>query len=608
MKKLFSIFIIVLTLFSVISCNKTEELDEADIEERLLQSGSDFDEKTQYKPYKNESFIPGTVKGSWNSTISNEPKTFNQLIAERDAESNGLISMTLDYLVDYNPVTREWTPQATYFSIETDEEKGTLTVHYTIRENLFWTWYGKEEKVPVTSNDIAFWYNVIEANPEFQASGYGSHTVEMPDGSESEIRCVVIDDRNFDFVFPRIVANPLLSTNMEFCPSFIFEKAYKEGGAEAVKNLFAVDTDPKEIPSMGKWYITEYTPGQRVIYKRNPNYWEKDENGTSIPYYEEEIVSIISDQNTEYLLFQQGKKETFTPRPEEVSDLVNNQKEDYTVFRADGSMGASLWSFNQNPANSEKPYYKWFTKKEFRQAMSCLLNRERIVKQAYRGLAQPKTDFFPEANPAYNKDIKLEYLFDFDKAVSLLEKCGMKKGSDGLLYDADGIKVEYDLMIPANQTVANDIALIIADEQKKAGITVNIRQIDFQKMVEMLTATYDWESVIIGLGSNMWPTQGANVWPSHGNLHLWHPSQEKPYTEWEARIDFLYNEGNYTADQDKAQKIWDEYQKLILEECPVIYLMRSKSFFAIRNKWNLGNVYYDNLSGAKIERVFLKQE
>ena len=73
-------------------------------------------------------------------------------------------------------------------------------------------------------------------------------------------------------------------------------------------------------------------------------------------------------------------------------------------------------------------------------------------------------------------------------------------------------------------------------------------------------------------------------------------------------IDYLYNEGNYTIDKNEAKKIWDEYQRILLEECPVIYLLRSRSFFAIRNRWNLTNVYFDNKSGAKTEYVWLSDQ
>ena len=125
-------------------------------------------------------------------------------------------------------------------------------------------------------------------------------------------------------------------------------------------------------------------------------------------------------------------------------------------------------------------------------------------------------------------------------------------------------------------------------------------------MVEQLTSTFDWESLFIGLGGNFWPTQGSNVWPSDGNLHLWHPLQESPFTEWEARIDYLYNEGSFTVDPEKAWAIWDEFQSIILEELPIIYLLRPRSFFAIQNRWDFTNFYFDNLNGAETSYVFLR--
>jgi peptide/nickel transport system substrate-binding protein len=176
-----------------------------------------------------------------------------------------------------------------------------------------------------------------------------------------------------------------------------------------------------------------------------------------------------------------------------------------------------------------------------------------------------------------------------------------------MLRDEKNRRVEFDLSFPADVSVHADVASVIADELRKGGIKVNLRATDFQKLVEQLTATYDWQSIMIGLGANMFPTQGSNVWPSNGNLHLWHPLQQTPHTDWEARIDYLYNEGSYTIDRENAKQIWDEYQRLILEQCPVIYLMRSRSFWALQNRWDFSNVYYDNLNGAETTHIFLGQ-
>ncbi|MBD5409713.1 MAG: ABC transporter substrate-binding protein [Treponema sp.] len=594
--------------FSIVcfSCSKSPEMTLEEIDK--ITSGQDrlVLDKTVSKPWRGEKMNAGKVGGIWYDSILSDPKTFNQLIGERDSSSNSIISMTLDYLVDYDAFERTWKPHIAFFDIETNNKTDTLIVHYMLRENLFWTYPDRDEKIPVTSDDFVFWYNEIAGDEQFQSSGYAQQLVSMPDGSERRIECVKIDDRRFDFVFPRIVADPLLATNMSLCPSFIYREAKERGGAEAVKALFSADVDVKTLPSCGKWYLTEYAPSQRLVFKRNPYYWEKDENGNSIPYMEQMVFQIVGDMNTDYLLFKQEKTESYLATPENVSDVVENQKDNYTAFNAEGSMGAQFWSFNQNPKNSTSDYYRWFTNKKFRQAMSCLLNRERIIEQTYRGLAEPTYYMFPEANPFYNEEITLQYRFDVERALRLLEEAGFSRDSSGVMRDSEGIKVEFDLTIASSNTITNDIALIIADECAKVGIKIYIRQIDFQKLIEMLTSSYDWQSVIIGFGAILFPSQGSNVWPSYGNLHLWHPLQESPATEWEARIDYLYNEGCYTIDKNEAKKIWDEYQAIILEECPLLYLVRGRSVWAIRNKWDLSNVYYDNLNGIKTDWVFVK--
>ncbi|MDR2478703.1 MAG: ABC transporter substrate-binding protein [Treponema sp.] len=596
-------------IFAIASCSKDEELSLEELEAINAEGLTEILAKTQNKPWRGEEFVPGRLAGTWNSLIIDDPKSFNLLVAEQDSSTASMVNSMHDYLFDYDVVSREWKPRLASFEVITDEETDTLSVVCTLRNDLYWSYYNSDRKIKVTSDDVIFWYDEIQGDRACGSSGYNQQFLAMPDGSEQRVTVEKIDGRRFAFRFPRIVADPILATNMNFGPRHIYEPAKRQGGAEGVKNLFKVSVDPKTIPSLGEWFLVEYTQSQRLVYKRNPGYWRKDANGLSIPYVEEYIVRIIRDENTHLLLFKQGETESYSLRPEDLDDLVLRGGDDYTVFNAGGALSAAYWTFNQNPKNKDRPQYEWFTQKEFRQAMSCLLDRDRIIAQVYRGLAEPKQGFFPEPNPYYNPEIRFQYLYDRQRAESLLASIGMKRDRKGVMRDTKKRAVNFDLTIRSESTINSDIASIIRDELSKSGITVNIRILDFQKLVEQLFSTFEWDAMLIGLsGANIFPSQGSNVWPSAGNLHMWYPNQETPATEWEARVDYLYNEGCYTLDREKAQAIWDEFQLIILEQCPVISLLCARSFFALRNRWDFSNFYYDNLNGAETTHIFLKPQ
>jgi peptide/nickel transport system substrate-binding protein len=596
--------ILCLTFFS---CTKHEEFSSDELEAMGAQGLAEILAKTTSKPWRGEEFLPGKVGGTWYTVMTEDPKSFNNLIAEQDNATATIVGFMNDYLIDYNPVKREWESFIAEPSVIINEPDNTMRVVYTLRNDLYWSYYNSDRKVKVTSDDVIFWYNEISGDPECQSSGYYQQFLTMPDGSEERVTIHKIDDRRFYFHFPRIIAEPYLSTNMHFGPMHIYEPAKKQGGVEAVKNLFNVSVDPKTIPSMGEWFLVEYTPSQRLVYKRNPNYWRKDTNGVSIPYREEMIIRIIPEENTELLLFRNGEIEEYKLRPEDLDGLVNKKDGDYTVFNSEGSLTASFWTFNQNPVNKDTPQYDWFTQKEFRQAMSCLLNRDRINTQVYRGLAQPKLSLFPEPNQYYNPSIRLQYLYDREHALKLLSGIGFKKDLFGNMRDSKNRRVQFDLTIRSESSISSDIASIIRDELSKIGIKLNIRVVDFQKQVEQLFSIFDWDSMLMGLSSsNIFPSQGSNVWPSQGNLHMWNPNQETPATEWEARIDYLYNEGQFTIDTGKAQEIWDEFQSILIEQSPMIYLMRSRGFWALNNRWDFTNVYYDNINGAETSFIYIK--
>ena len=120
-------------------CSRGEELSEEAIGNLSIQGLQELLALTVTKPYRGEAFTPGRIAGTWHNCMPADPKSFNILVAEQDSATNSVVNSMLDYLVDYDPISRTWKPQAASFEIQINESRGTLDIIYTLREDLFWT-------------------------------------------------------------------------------------------------------------------------------------------------------------------------------------------------------------------------------------------------------------------------------------------------------------------------------------------------------------------------------------------------------------------------------------------------------------------------------------
>jgi len=563
--------------------------------------------ETVYRPGSTAPYEKGKSGGVWHNNLINDLKTFNPVVAVYDSESAGITDNLSEPLLDYDFYKKEWKPDAASYEVSVNEAAGTMDVTFTLRDDLSWTTLADpSKKVKVTSDDVVFWYNEIEGDPAFQHSAYSGQFMQMPDGRKKHIDMEKIDDRRFVMHYPRIVAMPELSSNMNFGPRYIFEPVKKAKGVEGVLNLWTINTDPRTIPSMGPYYIESNKPGIQVELVRNHGFFKKDDYGQQIPYIERYETKIVPNQDTEKLKFLAGDLDGYGMRPEDLREMAAKKPRDYSVYYRGPSLGARFISWNQNPRNLAPTYVKWFSNPTFRQAMSCFFNRDRVVKEVYRGLAEPDLYLFAKANPYFDPSIKQQFDYNPERGKKLLASIGIKPNAAGLMQDPDGNVITYDLTVQIDTNLTIDIATIYADELKKVGITLNVKPVPFQKMVDTLTKGYDWQSIMISFGSNLFPTQGDNVWPSSGNLHLWNPLQQKPATAWEATIDELYWQGYSERDPVKAKKIWDQFQRIILDEVPIMYTVYEVGLAAYRNTW--GNIRADALGAPDFNYVYLKEQ
>jgi len=510
--------------------------------------------------------VPAQVLFS--ATIS-DPKTFNPITAV-DASSSGATSDLLDGLVRLNPETTEQEP-ALAERWEYDAAGTTCTFH--LRHDVRW-----HDGQPFTAADVVFTFDAIfdEKVPN------SIKHVLMVDGQRIKVEAV--DDYTVRLVLPRPFAPLLNSIGVGILPKHVLEPSLKSG---TFAQQWGIDTPPEKLIGTGPYRMTRYVPAQFVEYKRNPDYWMKDDAGKNLPYLNGQTELIVPNQDTIYLKFLSGQIDVYSPRPEEVADLrAKTDQLKITVEEVGLDTGSTFVAFNRNPHHYEKagtaaPQLTWFTDLHFLQAIAHAIDKESMIRNCLNGYGKPAVaEISPEDKIFHNPNL-VDYKYDLDEARRLLKDGGYVL-RDGVLHDADGRPVELNLTTNAGNQVREKMCSILKEDWSKLGITVNYRPLDFQALVEKLYTTHDWDAVLIGFTGGLEPNNGANLLRSNGNLHFWNPDQPTPATPWEAEIDHLLDEGSRELDQQKRRTYYWRIQEILHEQLPMIETVRQTTFVAYK--------------------------
>ena len=96
------------------------------------------------------------------------------------------------------------------------------------------------------------------------------------------------------------------------------------------------------------------------------------------------------------------------------------------------------------------------------------------------------------------------------------------------------------------------MAAAIQQDLAKVGIGLPVVPIEMQGVKERWAKSFDYDAILLGLAvTDFEPSSFGNFLLSSAGTHRWHPSQDKPSTEWEARIDGLFKQ--QSAEPDSAR-------------------------------------------------------
>jgi peptide/nickel transport system substrate-binding protein len=502
-----------------------------------------------------------------------DPRTFNPIVAQ-EPSSTDVIAAVFDGLVTQSYLTGEIVPAlAEKWEVSKDGRSWT----FTLRQGVTWS-----DGKPLTMDDVLFTYQAIFTEG-VQTSARDVLTFEG-----KPVRWKKLDERRIQFTTEKPIGTFLRVIGSSIIPKHKLAAALAKGGAEFNKS-WGVNTPPSDIVGTGPYSLQSYVPGQRVVYLRNTRYWVVDKKGNRLPYLLRYVRLLVPSQEQVRLKFLAGETDLYTARPREFSEFKAGEKAgNYTTYDGPETFGSEFLVFNQNPTGISPPKLTWFQDVRFRRAINHAIDRNTISQQIYAGRATPAWSPVSIGNKLYVKTNLPTYPYDLNRAQQMLAEAGYRKGSDGILRDAQGNVIEFNLATNSGNADREAMGNILRQDFTKLGIKVNYAPEEFNTLVGKLTGTFKWDAIIIGLTGGIEPVTGRNVWLSSGSLHMWHPKQEKPVTDWETEIDKVFEQATAEIDSKKRAQYYSRWQDIMAQQVPMLFFSNPKTQPSVRN--TLGNI------------------
>lgn len=544
--------------------------------------------------------VPG---GEITYRVSGAPTTFNYLLAEDEPTIIVTLYLLTSRLVEFDHTTQTFV--AGLAETWTTEADGK-TVNVKLREGLKFS-----DGQTLSSDDVIFTLNAIY-DERSQASGL--RDAMLVDGQP--IAAKRIDDRNLQFVFPKPVAsveNYLI--NLGVMPEHAL-KADLDAGKLA--GSWKITAPPEAIVSSGPFVVAKTATVQRIEFARNQHYYKTDNTGTQLPYLNKFNVEITEDPNKTFIDLDRGAIDMADKiRP---TDFVELTKNGGAIMAKDAGpgLGVDYFWFNLNTTDRNgKPLKNevkraWFADKRFRQAVASAVDRDSIATSTLQGLATPLHGFVSPANRLWAKKDLAKINYDLAAAERTLVEAGFRKGGNAespILYDAQDNAVEFSLAVQIESEPRKLEAAVIQQDLAKLGIKMAVVPVETGALMDRWTKTFDYDAILLGVAQgDTEPSSYQNFLLSSGALHQWQPDQKAPATEWEAKIDKLFDEMTITRDIKTRYELFAAIQDIMRDELPVVPIVARHVPAAANSKignWSPSSVLPYSL--WNIEELYIKR-
>ena len=407
---------------------------------------------------------------------------------------------------------------------------------------------------PLTSDDVVWTFNWI-MNPNVDAPRDRS-------GLSKIKKVVASGPYEVTFILGTPYFDPVgLCGGMFISPKHFYEKYSPEDFNKATGLLLGSGPYRMEDP-------TSWSPGKDVILYRNDRYWGE------APPFDHEVFRIIDNDLARLTAFRNGEVDIYGDPL-----LYPAQPEPYQKMLADPNILARTQHFEYATPTGGYRFIGWneqhngkpsvFADKRVRQAMTMLIDRDRICGEIMHGYAFSITGPFYPLSKQNNPDVKA-WPFDIEKAKALLKEAGFTDDGSGVLKEPDGAPFQFKLTYPSGVANYEEMVLFIKDAMAKAGVTLTPDPLDWSVFSDRLK-NRNYEAIALGWSSTIEDDlyqifDSSQIADGGDNFISYHDPD----------LDKLIETARATLDPSIRMPLWQKCHALISEDQPYTFILARK--------------------------------
>jgi peptide/nickel transport system substrate-binding protein len=407
---------------------------------------------------------------------------------------------------------------------------------------------------PVTAEDVRWTHDDLLFNQEIEAERFRSvyNAIESIE---------VLSEKVVEFRFkePRF-DNLSQAFGFPVLPKHVYEDWTRSPATFNQSTSLLIGSGPFRMANVD--INNQWTPPEDIQLVRNDLYWGPRPALAGVRFRS------ISDGLARLTEYGNGGGDMMRPNAEQFAlmrddEAFSEQHDLRNWFNMQG--GYSFIAWQCGPRNGER--LTPFNDKRVRQAMTMIIDRDRIRRDIERDLTRVATGPFLSSTPQADPDIE-PWPVDLERAKQLLADAGWRdRDGSGVLKNERGDPFTWEFTFSNGSEGTLRMVNYVKDACAAVGIRVTLRPIDWSVLSTILN-NRDFDAITFAWSASAPESDPNQIWHSNSI-----PNQGDNFVQWSSpEADRLIEKGRATLNDAERMKVWHELHRVFHDEQPYTFL------------------------------------